>query len=290
MSALVKPISSFLSASPHARLLGRLDLGFGRAAAIWCNRDDRITYDTPDGHTFSCYLHGGTGTRRVDGTPSTGWPGAVCIMPHGQSSQWDIRTPFSFVHLYMPDDELRRAFSETCDRDARLLDIPDLTYADAPELSAPFHELASAVRNGNPLRAEGAMSELVGAVFASPRYCGRQHAGLTGGLAPRKLRMVLEFIDANLDRTVRLRDLGQLVQLSEFHLQRAFRASCGVSPHVWITHCRVERAKAMIRDGEPLSQVAAACGFSTQSHLTHVFKAATGQTPAAYHGGAPDRR
>lgn len=284
MSALVKPVSSFLAASPNARLLGKLDLGFGRAAALWCNRDEQVAYDTPDGHTFSLYLRGGTGTQRTDGVPVRGWPGAVCIMPHGQSSRWDIDTPFGFVHLYMPDDELRRAFSETCDCDARLMEIPDITYAAAPELHAPFHALAAAIGREAPLMAEGAMAELISAVFASRNYCGRRATPLTGGLAPYTLRLVREFIEANLDRPLRLRDLGGLVQLSEFHFQRAFRASCGVSPHVWITHRRIARAKALIRAGVPLAQVAAACGFNSQSHLTRTFKTTTGQTPTAFRG------
>lgn len=284
MSQHAKPVSSFLSAAPHARQHGRIDLGFGRAAAIWSNRDDEVTYETPDGHTFSRYLRGGTGTCRTDGkgAAASGWPGAVCLMPHGQTSRWTITAPFAFVHLYVPDDELRRAFAETCDRDARLLDIPDLTYAEAPELAAPFQAMTAAVCRKDAGLAEAAMAELVGNVFASRRYCGRHTENVTGGLAPHKLRLAIDFIESRLDRTIRLRDLADLLQLSEFHLQRSFHASCGVSPHVWVAHRRIERAKAMIRANEPLAQVAAACGFSSQSHLTRAFRAATGHTPAVH--------
>lgn len=286
MSAHPKPVSDFLSASPQARVLGRVDLGFGRAAAIWSNQDDQVTYDTLAGHTFSYYLRGGTGTRRMDGGPTQGWPGAVCIMPDGTSSSWEITQPFEFVHLYMPDDELRRAFSETFDRDSRLMDLADLTYTEAPDLAGPFRALTAATRAQDPATADGAMAELIGAVFASGRYSTRRRSGVTGGLAPHKRRRVLDFIEAHLDRPIRLRELAGLVGLSEFHLQRSFRASCGVSPHAWIAHRRIERAKALIRAREPLAQVAAACGFSSQSHLTRAFKAATGFTPAVYQAGA----
>ncbi|WP_353744374.1 helix-turn-helix domain-containing protein [Roseovarius sp.] len=45
---------------------------------------------------------------------------------------------------------------------------------------------------------------------------------------------------------------------------------------------RVERAKELIRNGEPLAQVAAACGFASQSHMTRAFRNGTGATPGAW--------
>ncbi|MCY0854617.1 helix-turn-helix transcriptional regulator [Cupriavidus sp. D39] len=43
---------------------------------------------------------------------------------------------------------------------------------------------------------------------------------------------------------------------------------------------RLERARALLRDTAlPLAQVAIACGFSDQSHFTHVFSRALGVSP-----------
>ena len=137
-----QPVSTFLAAAPHARVLGRLDLGFGRAATIWRNRDAHIRYEAPLGHVLSFYLRGGSGTRRVDPgvgrLPMRGWQGAFCLMPQGQSSEWEITDSFDFIHLYLPDDELRRSFAEAFDRDARQLQLADLPYAATPPaLTAP---------------------------------------------------------------------------------------------------------------------------------------------------------
>lgn len=291
MPPQAKPVSSFLSASPHARMLGRVELGFGRSAAIWRNRDDHVTYDAPDGHTFSYYIRGGTGTWRTDAQPVHGWPGAVCIMPHRQSSVWKITRPFEFLHLYVPDEELRRSFTEMRDRDARLLDLADLTYMDAPELVAPFRMAFGAVRQGDSVLAETALSELLASVFADGRYSARRGAAMTGGLAPATMKRLRDYIETHLDQTIRLSDLARLAGLSDYHLHRGFRASCGVAPHQWITRRRVARAKLLICAGEPLAQVAAGCGFAGQSHLSRVFRRATGVTPAAYRSSlGVDRR
>ena len=282
-----QPVSTFLAAAPHARVLGRLDLGFGRAATIWRNRDAHIRYEAPLGHVLSFYLRGGSGTRRVDPgvgrLPMRGWQGAFCLMPQGQSSEWEITDSFDFIHLYLPDDELRRSFAEAFDRDARQLQLADLPYAATPPaLTAPFLTLAKAIHQGDTLQGEAAMLDLTMAVLGAGPWRLPEGRALAGGLAPRKLRLIADYAEAHLDGPIRLRDLAALADLSEFHLQRSFRASCGVSPHRWVLHRRIIRARALIAAGLPLAQIAAACGFDSQSHLTRGFRAATGATPGQY--------
>lgn len=280
-----QPVASVLSASPHAQALARLDLGFGRSARIWRNQHAHITYEAPEGHTFSFYIEGGEGACRTDGRLQHGWPGAVCVIPHGQRSVWEITEPFVFVHLYIPDEELRRAYAETYDRDARVLELADLTYVEAGELRPSFEALIAALRGGDTLLAETAMIEFTAAMFAGGRFSAQRQASLKGGLAPARRKRLQDFIEANLERTIRLRDLADIAGLSEFHLQRSFLAECGVSPQNWIAHRRIERAKALIRSGEPLAQIALACGFSSQSHLSRTFKAGAGVSPQIYRKG-----
>ena len=106
-----RTVQDFLGASPTARIAARLELGGRRAVTIWENRDDRVLYEKPEGHTFSFYLAGGTGTRRLDAGGVAGWPGAVSILPEGQGSTWEITAPFRFVHLYLTDARLRSGFA-----------------------------------------------------------------------------------------------------------------------------------------------------------------------------------
>lgn len=271
-----------LSASSRAERLGALDLGEGRASALWRNSHDRMRYERADGHTFSCYLRGGDGTRRLDAGAIHGWPGALCIMPQGASSEWEITDSFDFVHLYVSDQELRRLFVETFDRDARLMVIPETTFGEAPHLSAALGLLAEATERGERLLADQALTAAVGHLFLDPRYGGEKPIALRGGLAPVVRRRLIEHIDASLDRTITLQELAVLASLSEFHLQRMFRVSCGVSPHVFVLYRRIDRARRMLAGNEPIAQIATACGFSSQSHMTRMFKTVTGTTPSAY--------
>ena len=282
MQAQPQSVFSFLKASPSANVVGAIDLAFGRSAAIWRNAHDRMKYERTDGHTFSLYLQGGTGTRRLDNGGVNGWPGALCVMPQGASSDWEITDTFEFVHLYVQDEELRRVYSEMFDQDARLMVMPEATFDTAPELADALRDVADATRNGDLLGADEAVSRAFAHLFVDPRYGGKRSPSIKGGLAPAVRRRVVDYIDANLGQTLTLHDLAAIADLSEFHLQRMFHASCGVSPHVWVMHRRIAQAKTQLEDRDPIAQIASACGFSSQSHLTRVFKAVVGTTPSAY--------
>jgi AraC family transcriptional regulator len=268
-------IHDMLSCNSTARAISRLDLGSGRSIAVWENQDAHVLYDAPRGNTFSLYLRGGRSSRRVDRNQAIGWTGAVCIMPEGHRSEWAISSQFRFVHLYLPDDKLRAAYARTHDRDARQLDLREEILVDAPMFATPLAQMAYAAETGDALMADAALAELVG-------HLPQSAPKLRGGLSPRSLRNVDEWIDANLDQQIRLHDLAQLAGLSEFHFHRMFRLSRGIAPHAWITARRCDLAKRMLRGAIPIAEIASACGFSNQSHLTRVFVRQTGLTPARY--------
>lgn len=268
-------VHDFLGRSPVAATVAKMDLGEGCAVAIWKNTVDRIRYEAPQNHTFSFYLEGGTGTRRTDAGGVSGYPGAVCIMPEGCGSDWEINAPFRFVHLYLSDTRLRSGFVRTHDCDARRLDLHEATFIDSPHLAAPLKQLADAAAIGDVLYAESELAELYGALKGKPVI-------VRAGLASYAMRRIDDWIEANLDKTIRLDDLAMLANLSGFHFHRMFRLSRGIAPHAWVTERRVDRARVLLQSDQPIAEIAVACGFSSQSHLTRVFRRHTGRTPADY--------
>lgn len=272
---MTRIVRDFLDRSPAARAVASLDLGGQRTVTLWENRNDRITYDAPQGHAFSLYLAGGTGTRRLDKGDGTGRPGTVCILPEGHRSHWEITTPFRFVHLYVPHDRLSAAFAAIHDRDARHLGLAEATFAELPVLVGPLSRLAEAAVAGDVFLGDAAFADLVSGL-------GPRRVTLRGGLSPRVLRRLDAWIEARLGDTIRLEHLAAVADLSPFHLNRMFKASRGVTPHTWIAQRRIERAKRMLRDRVPIVEVALSCGFSSQSHFTRIFRAHTGTTPATY--------
>jgi len=126
------------------------------------------------------------------------------------------------------------------------------------------------------LRRAGAMLEAERQAAAAPP-AARQ------GLAPWQLRRVLAYVEANLDKTVRNKDLAAVARLSAFHFNVAFRNSVGDSPHEYIIRRRIERAQGlMLSTDAPLSEIALECGLSDQAHFTRLFRRLAGESPAAW--------
>jgi transcriptional regulator GlxA family with amidase domain len=96
------------------------------------------------------------------------------------------------------------------------------------------------------------------------------------------IERVKAYLQSRLDGFVRLGALCALTGLRPYTLVRAFTNRVGMPPGAYHLQLRVNRAKQLLRQGEPLSFVAAATGFTDQSHLTRHFRRITGVTPGAY--------
>jgi len=101
-----------------------------------------------------------------------------------------------------------------------------------------------------------------------------------GGLASWQERKVREHVDTNIDSSILVEHLADIVSLSAAHFCRAFKKSFDVTPHAYIVRRRVECAQELMRTTRsPLSQIALDCGFADQTHLSKLFRRLTGRTP-----------
>jgi AraC-like DNA-binding protein len=115
-------------------------------------------------------------------------------------------------------------------------------------------------------------------------------ARLDGALAPAplpdavtpKVERVAHYIDAHFADALPLQDLCEAANLSGSYLIRAFKKRYGVAPHEYQTNRRIQYAKARLRTGAPIAEVALDTGFADQAHFQRVFKRMTAATPGQY--------
>lgn len=99
----------------------------------------------------------------------------------------------------------------------------------------------------------------------------------------RRLKRVLDFIEARLADDISLDDLAAEACLSSFHFLRLFRDATGLSPHRYVTSRRIQAAQTMLaRHHASLMQIAFDTGFSSQASFTRAFRKWTGLTPGRY--------
>ncbi|WP_202742313.1 AraC family transcriptional regulator [Acinetobacter calcoaceticus] len=84
------------------------------------------------------------------------------------------------------------------------------------------------------------------------------------------------------ERFISLEELAQQVGLSRYAIIRLFKANVGLTPHAFQINLKINQARAQLKQGIPLAELAVNLGFSDQSHFHKAFKAHTGITPRQF--------
>ena len=102
-------------------------------------------------------------------------------------------------------------------------------------------------------------------------------------MAPWQARCIKAYIAVNLHSTIRVMDLVRVVQFAPNRFDRVFKKTFDCSPHQYVMRMRIAQAqRLLLRSDDPLSKIAAACGFGNQSHLSNLFRKMMGQPPGQW--------
>lgn len=102
------------------------------------------------------------------------------------------------------------------------------------------------------------------------------------GLARWQEQRAKAFLTANLQCDVSIAEVAARVQLSRSHFSKAFKRSTGLTPHRWLQQYRIDQACSLLRGDMAIADIADACGFADQSHLTRVFAKLVGVPPSRW--------
>lgn len=226
----------------------------------------------------------------------------VCDFRAGESSLHDLKRvstvlldkPYHSLAFYLP-----RAALDAIADDANAPRIRDLSYEPGAGVNdVTISRLGSLLLPAlghpdqtNPLFVDHVL--LAVGVHIAETYGGMRSVSqqVRGGLAPWQERRAREFLLANIKRGVTLKEVARECGLSLGHFSHAFRRTLGVAPHKWLIEQRVVLSKDKLRDdGLSLSDVAAECGFSDQSHLTRIFRQRVGVSPGTWRRALGDSK
>lgn len=163
--------------------------------------------------------------------------------------------------------------------------IPQWQVRD-PFLTAVAHALSGEIQTGHAggrAYAESLGMSLVLHLARSYSARPRFPALVKGGLPPKKLQAAIEYLEAHIGEDPGLVEMAAATGLSPYHFARCFKQSTGMTPHRYLVGKRVELVKRLLAtSGLPIVDVALAAGFSSQSHMTTVFRKLTGTTPRMF--------
>ena len=100
-----------------------------------------------------------------------------------------------------------------------------------------------------------------------------------------RLRRVRDRMDREYAEPLDVEALARGVQMSAGHLSRQFRRAFGESPYSYLMTRRIERAKALLRQGVSVTDTCMAVGCTSLGSFSSRFTEIVGRTPSQYRAG-----
>lgn len=238
--------------APYPLISGRLQPGYGRAAFD----SDRLK-------------------------PYHAEPGGFDLVP--QSSTYrSVETVGTFVMLAYKNALISRILADYTDG-ADLTLQPGQIAASSKGLQLTHALLQVFTDAHSAFYLESLAALVLGYILRERSHISGTFKQLPDLLSAVQVKMVLEYIHDNLQETLRLEGLAQILGLSSYYFAHAFRATTGMSPYQYILRCRVERAKLLLTQSPAsIAAIAYEVGFGSQSHMTTVFRKMLNITPQVY--------
>ncbi len=212
-------------------------------------------------------------------------PGKLCLVPPNTATDILVHEAHKISVFAFPFENIRTNLDEV---------LPDFS-GDFGRLHARAFRNATVLKLCQQLWAEAKNGDPLGALYADNisqmivaellRQSERIERGIDEirALDDTKLALIEDYLESDLGSDAGLADLANLVGYSTYHFSRAFKAATGVPPHQYLIERRLQRAQDMLSSTTlNLVEIAYACGFSSQAHMTSTFSNHLGVTPGKY--------
>lgn len=151
-------------------------------------------------------------------------------------------------------------------------------------------QLASHYWNDSPARQLRIYSCLMEFYACYTEFCVHKNntvsntpGNLPAGDGSRKIPVLLTWLQQHYAENISLEDAASRVGLSKFYFSRVFKQHTGQTFYDYLSFLRIRSAETLLKDtSTPISEIAAACGYSALSSFNRSFRRFQKCTPSEY--------
>jgi AraC family transcriptional regulator len=224
--------------------------------------------------------------RRYEGawTKTHCAPGDVSLLTRSQHSHWHWTEAIDVSHVYLSEKLLSGVCAEVTDRSVADVQLHDVLKSYDPVVTAAAAAITREARQqalGSALYVEAVATQLAVHLLRNYASVTFHEPSSKGRLSTMQIRRLTEYIDSKLHEQLSLETLASVVGMGTWTFTRHFRESFDSTPHAYVVARRIDRAKSLLAQSRlPIKEIAAACGFADQAHMTRIFQAHLQTTPA----------
>lgn len=199
--------------------------------------------------------------------------GRILVGKPGQKRHSKLHFKAYYIYLQINDCYLRQCLDE----------LPDFFEAHNirvyEELFLHITELNENDFAGKELYTAAKIYELVSEMHKDVNTAQMQ----MGELNDKKLEKARMFIEENYNKSIKLKEISDFVDLSPVYFHKIFKKRYGESPNEYLQNLRLLKAKKFLASTDNTAEeIAFLCGFSSQSYFNYFFKQKVGIPPLQY--------
>jgi AraC family transcriptional regulator len=237
-------------------------------------------------HVLILYVEGLTSIERVIGRACEHeevGPGDLSMQSTACPSVWTWSRPIEVLHVYISPIHMRRMAQVAFDESVTGVRLHNQLRVTDPVVAQLGFDLIGELRGplqaGADVAARAIGDRLLVELLRRHADIDRSVAAFDSLVAAR----LRNHIDAHVGDRLELPMLAQVAGYGVPHFCRLFRSTFNQSPHEYVRERRLEAARRLLSTSDlGVSEIALACGFADQSHLTRCFKQQYGLPPARW--------
>ncbi|MBE7053987.1 MAG: AraC family transcriptional regulator [Ruminococcaceae bacterium] len=203
-------------------------------------------------------------------------PGQLAYLPKGKRR--------AYTHVSKRFSMYEMAFSATCD-DENLMQLLGLTeenfvvnIADTEKLSTLFESSHRKELYKNPLYDIGWCANIINIIRMYANERQKQNSQES-----RFFKTVLDYMSANLSKTIKTEQLAELVHLQPTYFIKRFKKNYGIPPIAYFNRMKMYKAMGMLSGTDmPIEQIGKKVGITDTSYFARAFKKYCNITPSQY--------
>ena len=258
--------------------------------------DIHVKIKTVDCRLF--YILSGNGTMEIESQRVLLTPGTAIVFKAGTEYMWEIenvkyyavnfdydnafshiRTTFHPIHssAFLKENIIEHSYFE----DAKALNAP-IVIRHAPSLERLIGQIVTEYSIGG-VYSDMLLSVLLKSVLISLLRMHAAEENPKGNAAALLVRSIIEYINNHYHTPISNEDIAKDFHFNSAYLNRIFKTHTGSTLHEFLLSRRITAAMEMLRSqNNPVSEVAAKCGFQSLHHFAKTFKKRINMTPSEY--------
>lgn len=226
-------------------------------------------------YEFEFYTEDCEGGHWLDGVFYPVKKGMCFLAKPGQQMCTELPYKCAFINIRTEDDALREVLDS----------LPScFMMMDCQQIVDYLHTMV-ALENPHTIVGQLQLQSYACRILARMvRYCQNARTDQRGAVLHRQnLLKVDTYIREHFPEELNVKDLAKMCNLDPTYFHKLYTAAFGLTPAKRILMWRINAAKrGLISDKLTLEELAAQCGFSSQSYFCYRFKQVTGMTPLQY--------